>query len=68
MTQRLERDPDAPAGELLGAHDYADCASLAEWVEQARTRWRRRRAEVLAMMASIVTLRSMVCPTGLSTC
>jgi len=52
LTQRLAQDPDAPAGELLAAHDYADCASLAEWVEQARARWRRRRADALAVLAS----------------
>ena len=52
VAQRLAQDADAPAGELLGAHDYADCPSLAEWVEHARERWRRRRADALAMLAS----------------
>jgi DNA-binding SARP family transcriptional activator len=50
--QRLARDADAPAGELLGTHDYADCPGLAEWVEHARQRWRRQRADALALLAS----------------
>lgn len=50
--ERLARDPDAPAGELLGGHDYADCLALADWVDAARQRWRQRRAEILAELAS----------------
>jgi DNA-binding SARP family transcriptional activator len=49
---RLAHDPDAPAGELLGGHDYADCLALADWVDAARQRWRTRRAEILADLAS----------------
>ncbi|HWI10933.1 MAG TPA: BTAD domain-containing putative transcriptional regulator [Burkholderiaceae bacterium] len=48
----LQLDPQAGAGELLGALDYSDSPALAEWVEMARERWRQRRAAWLAEIAA----------------
>jgi DNA-binding SARP family transcriptional activator len=33
--------------ELLGSHDYGDCAELCAWVDGARQRWRRQRSRAL---------------------
>lgn len=50
--ERLAHDPQAPAGELLGGMDYGDTIELADWVDGARARWRRRRGDWLAECAS----------------
>ncbi|MEP7138724.1 MAG: AAA family ATPase [Caldimonas sp.] len=50
--ERLARDAHALAGELMDGLDYSDTGELAEWVDAARERWRRRRSERLAELAS----------------
>ena len=48
----LVADPQARPGELLGKLDYSDCLDLSDWVDRARERWRERRANALAEVAS----------------
>jgi DNA-binding SARP family transcriptional activator len=50
--QALADDTLAGDGELLGALDYSDNEALAEWVDDARRRWREQRIEKLAARAS----------------
>lgn len=42
---------DAPADELLGTLDYADCGALHAWVDAARERRRNARRQALAAAA-----------------
>jgi DNA-binding SARP family transcriptional activator/tetratricopeptide (TPR) repeat protein len=51
LPARLEADPHAAAGELLGNLDFADCAELADWVDLAREQWRTTRRDALAEIA-----------------
>lgn len=50
--QALDGDPAACAGELLGDYDYRAEAEVAAWVDAARQRWRHRRRDALAALAS----------------
>ncbi len=52
--QALADNTLAGAGELLGPLDYCDNEALAEWVEDARRRWREQRIEKLAARASVL--------------
>lgn len=58
--QRLAEDPQAPLGALLEGLDYGDTIELAEWVDAARDRWRRRRSDWLAEYASRHEARQQV--------
>ncbi|MDP1900172.1 MAG: AAA family ATPase [Rubrivivax sp.] len=49
---RLAADPQALAGELLGAFDYSDCTELAAWVDVAREQWRAALRDALAEIAA----------------
>jgi DNA-binding SARP family transcriptional activator len=48
----LAADPAARTGELLGSLAYPAQAAFAEWLDAARARWRSRRADALAQLAS----------------
>ncbi|MGL6110805.1 MAG: AAA family ATPase, partial [Rubrivivax sp.] len=52
LPARLAADPQALAGELLGAFDYSDCAELAAWVDVAREQWRVALCDALAEIAA----------------
>ena len=52
LPARLAADPQALAGELLGAFDYSDCADLAAWVDVAREQWRAALCDALAEIAA----------------
>lgn len=49
---RLEEDPDAASGELLGNLEFDDCLELADWVTVAREQWAVARRNSLAAIAS----------------
>jgi DNA-binding SARP family transcriptional activator len=49
---QLAGDPAAAGGELLGSFGYEDCTELEEWVRGARERFRVRRRDALAAIAS----------------
>jgi len=52
LHSQLARDPAAASGELLGSFGYEDCTELEEWVRGARERFRGRRRDALAAVAS----------------
>jgi DNA-binding SARP family transcriptional activator len=52
LASRLEGDPDAAAGELLGHLNFDDCLELADWVTVAREQWAVARRNALAGIAS----------------
>lgn len=49
---RLEEDPEAVAGELLGNLSFDDCLELADWVTVAREQWAVARRNALAGIAA----------------
>ncbi|MGE5712585.1 MAG: ATP-binding protein [Betaproteobacteria bacterium] len=49
---RIRADPEAVAGELLGAFVYEDCDELADWVRSARERFRVLRRDAIAEAAA----------------
>jgi DNA-binding SARP family transcriptional activator/tetratricopeptide (TPR) repeat protein len=49
---RLEEDPEAAAGELLGNLSFDDCLDLADWVTVAREQWAVARRNALAGVAA----------------
>lgn len=51
LPARLEADPHAAAGELLGNLDFADCSELGKWVDLAREQWNATRRDTLAEIA-----------------
>lgn len=51
LAARLDADPGASGGELLGNFGYEDCDELHEWVSGARERFRRLRRDALAALA-----------------
>ncbi len=50
--QQLAEDPNAAAGDLLGACTYEDCPELEDWVRVAREHWRAMRRDALAELAA----------------
>jgi DNA-binding SARP family transcriptional activator len=52
LQARLDDDPAAAMGELLGAFGYEDCDELDDWVRSARERFRSRRRDALAAAAA----------------
>lgn len=52
LALRLEGDPDAASGELLGNLSFDDCHELADWVTVAREQWAVARRNALAGIAS----------------
>jgi DNA-binding SARP family transcriptional activator len=52
IAARVQDDPDAGSGELLGRFDYSDCPMLDEWVAAAREKWRTQRIHALAELAA----------------
>ncbi|MEQ1805951.1 MAG: AAA family ATPase [Burkholderiaceae bacterium] len=51
LPARLEADPHAAAGELLGNLDFADSTELAEWIDVVREQWAVTRRDALAEIA-----------------
>ncbi len=51
LPARLEADPHAAAGELLGNLDFADSSELAEWIDVVREQWSATRRDALAEIA-----------------
>jgi len=52
LAARIDDDPGAAAGDLLGGFGYEDCEELDDWVRGARTRVRTLRREALAAAAA----------------
>ena len=52
LAGRLNDDPEAAAGELLGTLTFDDCIDLADWVTVAREQWAVARRNALAELAS----------------
>lgn len=52
LPRRLNDDPAAGAGELLGDFDYNDCPDLADWVRAAREQWRLGHRNALIELAA----------------
>lgn len=57
---RLQQDPAACAGELLGELDYGRCPGLEEWVAAARSQWRNRRVQALAEIAATLEVEQRI--------
>jgi DNA-binding SARP family transcriptional activator len=49
---RIRLEPNAAAGELLGAFSYEDCDELADWVRSARERFRVLRRDAIVEVAA----------------